>query len=65
MDIETNSNNLTLVAALEDLCAKLVKEIVTEGVESNLQSVILQRLDEDYAQGYYFDKPLTAATFEE
>jgi len=65
IDIESNATNMTLVSALVDLGSKLGKEIVAEGIETNLQSIILQRLGAHYAQGYHFDKPMTASAFEE
>lgn len=63
-DIETNSNNLALVSALVNLGLKLDKEIVAEGVENSQQGIILKQLGAQNAQGYFYDKPLTAAAFE-
>lgn len=46
-------------------CRKLGAQSVAEGVETQEQLDALTKLGCDYVQGYYFDKPLAQAAFEE
>lgn len=63
-DIVSNSKNLTLVAALADLGLKMGKEVVAEGIETQIEQTILQRLGATYGQGYHIGRPVKAQDFE-
>lgn len=52
------------VQALVTLAANRNMKVVAEGVETLDQVVQLQALDCDFAQGYYFSRPVPAADFE-
>jgi EAL domain-containing protein (putative c-di-GMP-specific phosphodiesterase class I) len=46
-------------------CRKLGAQSIAEGVETKEQLDALKKLGCDYVQGYFFDKPMTQAAFEE
>lgn len=62
-DIETNRKNKELVRSSINIGRVLGKKIVAEGVESEEVLKILKDMGCDYAQGYYFTKPLTYNKF--
>ena len=49
-----------MLAVLINMSKVLGVQVVAEGVESAEQLHILQTLDCDFIQGYYFSKPLPA-----
>jgi diguanylate cyclase len=51
-------NAAPIVEAIVAMAHKLRKTIVAEGVETETQWRFLQKLGVDYAQGFYFSKPL-------
>ncbi|MEJ2666727.1 MAG: EAL domain-containing protein [Deinococcales bacterium] len=51
-------NAAPIVEAIVAMAHKLRKVIVAEGVETETQWRFLQKLGVDYAQGFYFSKPL-------
>ncbi|MDP4105973.1 MAG: EAL domain-containing protein, partial [Bacillota bacterium] len=52
-----------VVAAIIALCKKLKKKVVAEGVETNEQLELLQRLACEEIQGYLFSRPVSAQKF--
>lgn len=52
-----------LCEAMIAMAHKMDMEVVAEGVESREQFDLLKRLDCDYAQGFYFAKPMPFADF--
>ncbi|WP_076414723.1 EAL domain-containing protein [Shewanella sp. UCD-KL12] len=58
-----SKENSQIVEAIIMLAHKLGKIVVAEGVETEAQFRYLSALNCDQIQGYYFDKPLEAATF--
>lgn len=62
-DIETNQENKELVRSSINVGRALGKKIVAEGVESEEVLKILKEMGCDYAQGYYFTRPLTYNNF--
>lgn len=59
----TDERNQPLVTAIIGMAHSLGMCVVAEGVETEAQARFLQKLGCDYAQGYLFSKPLTAARF--
>jgi diguanylate cyclase (GGDEF)-like protein/PAS domain S-box-containing protein len=59
-NIERGRDFAALVHAVADLARNLNIQVVAEGVETVDQAVILQSLDCEFGQGYYFGKPLPA-----
>ncbi len=57
-DIETNEKNRELIGSTIDIVHTLGMEVVAEGVETKEALEILKSMGCDYAQGYYFTKPL-------
>jgi diguanylate cyclase (GGDEF)-like protein len=53
-----------LVCAIVQLAHNLGMSIVAEGIESGEQVAMLQSIDCEMGQGYYFSRPLTAPAFE-
>lgn len=62
-DIDTNNENKEIVCSSINIGRALGKKIVAEGVESKEELEILKEMGCDYAQGYYFTKPLTYNDF--
>ena len=40
-------------------------DICVEGIETKMQYQVLENMKVHYIQGYYFDRPITRADFEE
>lgn len=55
-----NSQGLEIVRTIITLAQVLDLQIVAEGIETEQQFQILKTLDVEYAQGYFFSKPLAA-----
>lgn len=62
-NIATDEINKHIVRYTIDLAHNLDVEVVAEGVEQLEQLEILQELECDYIQGYYFSKPISANEF--
>ena len=63
MKIEDSEQNRAIVAAIIAMAKGLGLSTVAEGVETAAQADILRELGCDYAQGYYFGKPVPAEDF--
>lgn len=57
-DIEKDNNNRIIIQSTIQLAHHLGLKVIGEGVETEEQMLFLQKLGCDYAQGYYFAKPL-------
>ena len=64
-DIERNSMSLKLNHAAIAMAHALNINVVAEGVETHSQFSVLQGLQCDVAQGYYFGRPMPAEQFTE
>lgn len=58
-DITRNQADCDLVKATIAMAHSLGLKVVAEGVETKEQSELLNQLECDYLQGYYFSKPIT------
>jgi EAL domain-containing protein (putative c-di-GMP-specific phosphodiesterase class I) len=58
-DIGVGSSNGDMVRAVLSLAHGLGAKVTAEGVETRQQLEALRRLGCDYAQGFYFSRPLT------
>ncbi|MEM8499340.1 MAG: GGDEF domain-containing phosphodiesterase [Pseudomonadota bacterium] len=56
-DLASSPADAEIVAAITGLAHKFSMQVVCEGVENEESLKILESLDCDYAQGYYFAKP--------
>lgn len=65
MDLPADKENAVLVQAIIAMAHGLRLEVIAEGVETAEQWEYLKALDCDFAQGYYFGKPMPQAEFEE
>lgn len=63
-DLPNDHENKVLVQAIIAMAHGLGLEVVAEGVESEAQWRFLQSLKCDYAQGYFFGKPMPKKDFE-
>ena len=60
-----NPVNEALVRDIIAICRTYGMNCVAEGVETEEHAALLRSLGCRFAQGYYYDKPLAAADFEE
>lgn len=58
VQMEADANSRSLARAIIDLGKTLQLKIVAEGIEDAAQLELLQGLDCEYGQGYYFSKPM-------
>jgi len=59
--IETDPKMAKIIKAITSLSHELGLKVVVEGVENAFQVRMLRKIQCDLFQGYFFDKPLTAA----
>ncbi|MDJ0680221.1 MAG: EAL domain-containing protein [Xenococcaceae cyanobacterium MO_167.B52] len=64
-NIQSNAGSLAIVKGIIALAKNLNMEVIAEGVEERSQLTLLQKIGCDYAQGYFFSKPLEAQAAEE
>ncbi len=62
-NLTADSDDHVLVQAIIEMSARLGVKIVAEGVEKEEQRDILRKAGCDFAQGYYYSKPLNAKDF--
>lgn len=62
-DVMTEQEDAALVKAIINMAHSLGLQVVAEGVEESAQLHFLQHHGCDYAQGYYFTRPLPEAQF--
>ena len=61
--LETNSADRALCRAMVTMAHSLGIQVIAEGVETLAQARLLAEMDCDYAQGFYFSRPLPADEF--
>ena len=62
-DITSNANDRSLVEAMLAMASNLHLQVVAEGVEDANQLALLRRLGCEYAQGFYFSRPVPEQEF--
>ncbi len=62
-DATTDPDSAALVEAIINMARSLNLDVVAEGVETDAQMEFLRSRDCDFAQGYYFSKPLPGNDF--
>ncbi|MCC8988170.1 MAG: EAL domain-containing protein [Candidatus Contendobacter sp.] len=62
-DIVSNANDRSLVEAMLAIASNLHLQVVAEGVEDADQLALLRRLGCEYAQGFYFSRPVPDQEF--
>jgi EAL domain-containing protein (putative c-di-GMP-specific phosphodiesterase class I) len=62
-DLATNGNNASIVSAVIGMGKSLHQKVIAEGVETAEQVAILQGLECDEGQGYWFNYPLRSEEF--
>ena len=63
-NLATSSQDTILCEAMIAMAHKLDIKVIAEGIEEETQKEILQSMECDYGQGYFYAKPLPADTFE-
>ncbi len=63
-NIYANSSDMVLCEAIIEMSHKLGMKVIAEGVETQAQCDLLRNAGCDFAQGYLYSKPVTAAQFE-
>jgi diguanylate cyclase (GGDEF)-like protein/PAS domain S-box-containing protein len=62
-DIETDQSGREIIQTILNIARSLKISVVAEGVETELQAVLLRQLGCHYFQGYLFAKPMPADEF--
>jgi EAL domain-containing protein (putative c-di-GMP-specific phosphodiesterase class I) len=58
--MNTRDENSEIVRTIVALAHNLHMEVIAEGVETEEEAYLLKALQCEYAQGYYFSRPLDA-----
>ncbi|WP_166482768.1 EAL domain-containing protein [Scytonema sp. UIC 10036] len=58
--VDANSRNLEIIEIIVTLAHKLGVNVTAEGVETKEQLAFVRKLNCEYAQGYFFSKPLNS-----
>ncbi|MBI4986606.1 MAG: EAL domain-containing protein, partial [Rhodocyclales bacterium] len=64
-DLHRNADDAAIAAAVVALARTLGLRVVAEGVEQSEQVDVLERLNCDEVQGYFFGRPLDVGEFEQ
>ncbi|WP_407695790.1 EAL domain-containing protein [Shewanella yunxiaonensis] len=64
-NIDVDASNQTLCEAIIVMAHKLGMKVIAEGVETQQQAEILKRIHCDYAQGYFYSRPVSSSEFEQ
>lgn len=64
-DLATDSYSQAFIRMVAELGDAIGAEVCVEGIENEAQLKVLEGMDVKYIQGFYFDKPLTQAVFED
>lgn len=64
-DLESDDNDRAIIEAITDMAKHLGIQVVAEGVETESQRDILQRMGCDWLQGYLFARPMPVYEFEQ
>ena len=62
--LRAGATDLVLCRAIIAMAHALAMKVIAEGVETELQRDLLAAAECDYAQGYYFSRPVSAQEFE-
>ncbi len=63
-NFEADSDEKIIIPSIIDMAKKLKLSVVCEGVETSEQVDFLKDVGCDYAQGYYYSKPVSIAKFD-
>ncbi len=64
-DFDNDSDEKVIIPSVIDMAKKLNLSVVCEGVETNEQVTFLRDVGCDYAQGYFYSKPIPQQQFDE
>ncbi len=63
-NLVTDPSDLALSEAMIVMAHKLGLKVIAEGVETQEQLDLLREMKCDFAQGYFYSRPVTATEFE-
>jgi EAL domain-containing protein (putative c-di-GMP-specific phosphodiesterase class I) len=63
-NLEPDSDDLVLCEAIINMAHKLGLQVIAEGVETEQQRNLLMLANCDYAQGYFYSRPVPPEDFE-
>jgi diguanylate cyclase (GGDEF)-like protein/PAS domain S-box-containing protein len=63
-DLSADSDKYALCEAIIVMAHKLGLKVIAEGIETERQHELLQHINCDFAQGYYYSKPINLDTLE-
>lgn len=63
-DLAQGSQTFALCSAIVKMAHSLGLEVIAEGVETKQQKDLLEQLGCDYAQGYFYSKPVSSREFQ-
>ena len=61
-DQGTSPDNMTIIAAMVELCRRLDKTIIVEGIETKAQQLRVMAAGCPWGQGFWYARPMNAAT---
>ena len=64
-DLAEDSYSQSFIRMIAELGEAIGADICVEGIETKMQYQVLENMKVHYIQGYYFDRPITRADFEE
>jgi EAL domain-containing protein (putative c-di-GMP-specific phosphodiesterase class I) len=64
-DFENDPDEKIIIPSVIDMAKKLNLAVVCEGVETKEQVSFLREVGCDFAQGYFYSKPITQEAFDE
>jgi len=59
-EMEKREENMAIINTIRTLASSLNMEVVAEGIETEEQLLILQEMNFEYGQGYFFSRPMPA-----
>jgi cyclic di-GMP phosphodiesterase Gmr len=62
--IDANSKSQALVRSMVAVAQEFDLDVIAEGVETSEEAAFLKSIGVDYAQGYFYGRPMAAAAFE-
>jgi len=65
MDMIQNKDHYAIVKAMIAMTHALDIKVIAEGIENKQTAALLEELECDYLQGYYFGKPMPTFEFQE
>ena len=59
-EMEKREENMAIINSIKTLASSLNMEVVAEGIETSEQLSLLEKMNFEFGQGYYFSRPMPA-----